>query len=185
MMETTVEMQGGGRLTVRQEGVRAVLEAVRPDDRRGLYKVWLRGRGGKEFLLGTLTPQEGKLRLRRVLPLGELERAGCWPEFWAESVLAFPFDREEAEGWYCEQHPEGLFADSLLKGQIPGPMLCRREKGGFSLGAPFRTDRPFALPGLFCLARVELREGRPWLVWEFGPDGLPRLPAPGPREEGR
>lgn len=179
-MERMVEMRGGGRLTVYQEGPRVVLEAARPDDRRGLYKVWLQGRGEQKFLLGTLAPQGGQLRLRRRLPLGELERAGCWPEFRAESVLTFSFDEKEAgndekEGgnWYCEQHPEQLFTDRLLKGQIPGPMLCRRERQGFWLGAPFHTGRPLALPGLFCLAQLERRPSGTNLVWHFDNNGWP------------
>ena len=174
-MEVMVEMRGGGRLTVHQEGPRAVLEAVRPDDRRGLYKVWLRGRGEQKLLLGTLVPQGGELKLKRTITLGEMERAGCWPEFRAESVLAFSFDKKEAGEWYCEQHPERLFTDWLLRGQIPGPMLCRREQRGFSLGAPFHTDRPLALPGLFCLAQPESHPSGVHLVWRFDEKGWPTM----------
>ena len=87
----------------------------------------------------------------------------------------FSFDKKEAGEWYCEQHPERLFTDWLLRGQIPGPMLCRREQRGFSLGAPFHTDRPLALPGLFCLAQPESRPSGVHLVWRFDEKGWPTM----------
>ncbi|MGO5022523.1 hypothetical protein ACTQ4E_05430 [Lawsonibacter sp. LCP25S3_G6] len=172
-MEKRMELTGGGWLTVRREGPRAVFEAVRPNDQKGLYKVWLRGTSGKTFLLGTLAPQDRELRLRRTLSLGELEQAGCWPEFRAESVLAFSFAEKQETNWYCEQHPERFFTDPLLKKNVPGPMLCRREKNGFLLAAPFRPDRPVALPSLFCLARVEKLPSGIRLVWRFDEKGWP------------
>ena len=46
----------------------------------------------------------------------------------------------------------------------------------FSLSAPFRSDRPFPLPALFCLARPERREGRLYLVWPFDREGRPIAP---------
>ena len=168
-------MGGGGSLTLRRDGPRVVLEAERPLDGRGLYKVWLHGDRGGRLLLGTLAPERGALRLRRVLSVGELERAGCWPQFRAEAPLAFSFEAQGGK-WYCEQHPERLLADPVLRGQVQGPMLCRKEEGGFSLSAPFRADRPMPLSALFCLARVERREGRAHLVWTFDREGQPRLP---------
>ena len=35
------KMEGGGTLTLEEEGIRVRLWAVRPDDGRGLYKVWV------------------------------------------------------------------------------------------------------------------------------------------------
>ena len=55
-------LAGGGTLRVREEDLWVYLEAVRPDDGRGLYKVWCTGPQG-EFLLGTLVPQGGGLHL--------------------------------------------------------------------------------------------------------------------------
>ena len=74
-------------------------------------------------------------------------------------------------------------ADPLLRGQIKGPMLCRKGRDGFRLAAPFRTDSPLPLEALFCLARVEQLEGRPHLVWTFDREGRPR-PAPDGRRNG-
>ena len=166
-MEERKTLPGGGWLAMRREGPRAMFEAVRPNDQKGLYKVWLRGSSGNKFLLGTLMPQGGKLRLGRTLSVSELEQAGCWPEFQAECVLAFSFSDQQERSWYCEQHPERLFADPLLKKHIPGPMLCRRDRRGFSLAAPFRPDHPFAMPGLFCLARMEKMPSGIRLIWRF------------------
>lgn len=38
-------MEGGGTLSLEEEGLRVHLRAVCPDDGRGLYKVWVRGAG--------------------------------------------------------------------------------------------------------------------------------------------
>lgn len=175
-MEERVPMEGGGTLTVRQDGVRVHMEAERPPDGKGLYKVWLRGDQGGKLLLGTLVPEGDALRLRRTLSVGTLERAGCWPRFRAEAPLAFSFGEAPGGKWYCEQHPERMVRDPVLKAQISGAMLCRREKEGFVLSAPFAADRPVRLPSLFCLAGVERREGKLYMVWYFNAEGEPEFP---------
>ncbi len=174
-MEGRLEMEGGGTLAWRQEGPRVYLEAERPVDGRGLYKVWLQGRQeGEKLLLGTLAPERDALRLRRTLSLDELKRRGVWPPERAESPLAFPF--QSAQRWYRETDPARLLPDQLLRAQVRGPMLCRKGREGFSLAAPFRTDREAPLESLFCLARVERLEGRAYLVWDFDPKGTPKIP---------
>ncbi len=174
-MDARLEMEGGGTLAVRQDGPRVRLEAERPADGRGLYKVWLRGRQGeRRLLLGTLAPEGGRLRLCRVLSLDTLERSGCWPVTGAEAPLAFPF--QSTERWVREPDPGRLLADPVLRRQVRGAMLCRRGRGGFSLAAPLRTDGPVPLESLFCLARAERLEGRPYLVWEFDQKGAPVVP---------
>ena len=55
-------MEGGGTLSLREEGLQVRLEAVRPSEGQGLYKAWLRGQNGR-FFLGTLLPEPGRLRL--------------------------------------------------------------------------------------------------------------------------
>lgn len=176
-MDQKLVMEGGGALWICPEGKRVRLTAERPPDGRGLYKVWLRGRQGGRMLLGTLAPENGKLCLHRVLAVGELERAGCWPVAGAESLLAFSF--RESGGWYCEQHPERLVGDPELRDQIQGPMLCRRDEDGFHLAVPFRTDGPLTLNTLFCLGYLTKLQGRPHLVWNFTADGDPYLPERG------
>lgn len=176
-MEQCWEMEGGGTLEVRPEGLRVRFQARRPEDGRGLYKVWLHGERGGKLLLGTLAPQGGQLALARTLSLGELERAGCWPGPRARCVLAFPFSGGQG-GWTCEERPGRLVTDPVLRAAISGPMLCRRGEDGFSLAAPFRPDCPFPLTPLFCLARPERRGGQLRLVWDFDRAGAPRAPRP-------
>lgn len=175
-MERKLDMWGGGTLTLQQEGNRIRLEAERPWDGRGLYKVWLVGQRGGRLLLGTLAPEGKVLRLKRVVTQGELERAGCWPVAGVEAPLAFLFSNGSGEQWYREAHPERLIADGVLRGQIKGPMLCRKETAGIHLASPFRTGAPVVLESLFCLARVESLEGRPHLVWTFDREGHPKIP---------
>ena len=78
-MEEQLTMRGGGTLTLHQVGPRVHMEAERPSDGLGLYKVWLHGEQGGKLLLGTLAPEGGALRLRRTLSVGALEPAGCGP----------------------------------------------------------------------------------------------------------
>lgn len=170
-----MEMGGGGTLVLRQEGPRVSLEARRRADNRGLYKVWLHGDEGGKLLLGTLVPEGDTLTLRRTLSVRELERAGCWPRFRVEAPLAFSFSGGNGGKWYCEQHPERLLSDPVVRGQVRGPMLCRRDREGFRLAAPFRTDRPVALDVLLCLARVERWDGRDHIVWKFDGEGRPEI----------
>ena len=162
-------LNGGGKLTLREEGGVVQLQVQRPDDRRGLYKVWICGTVGR-LLLGTLVPEGGELRLHRRLSRGQLEREGCWPVAGGEVVLAFPFGQE---GWQREEHPERLVKDAVLRQALRGQtMLLCRGKTGFLLSAPFDTGRPFPLTPLFCLARVE--RGR--AIFSFDGEGKPLVP---------
>jgi hypothetical protein len=166
-------MQGGGTLTLTQEGTRLRVRAQRPEDGLGLYKVWVSGQGGAQFLLGTMIPEGGVLQLKRTLSLSELERAGCWPVWQAQAPLVFPFSAFER--WYHELHPEQFSADPVAKQQLKQPMLCSRGQEATRVAAPFRTDEPVALSALFCLAQVETLEGRPHLVWAFDRNGQPKF----------
>lgn len=175
-MDEQMRMRGGGTLTLRRDGTRVQITAERPEDKRGLYKVWLHGDQGGKLLLGTLTPEKGRLILRRTMTVDGLERAGCWPQFWAAAVLAFAFDPQDGGKWYCEQHPEQLVRDPILREQLSGPMLCRKSEKAFFLAAPFRTDRPLKLNALFCFSQVERWDGRTHLVWTFDLEGRPIIP---------
>lgn len=62
------KMEGGGTLTLEEEGTGSGCGPSAPDDGRGLYKVWVRGRGGS-LLLGTLIPERGRLALSRTEPV--------------------------------------------------------------------------------------------------------------------
>ena len=171
-VEQRMGMKGGGTLAVRQEGVQVRFEASRPGDNRGLYKVWLLGEKGGRMLLGTMLPQGNALHLGRTCSIGALERAGCWPLAGAEGVLAFRFGQET--GWHGEPHPERYIRDPELR-RLKGQVVARQMEEGVELAVPFRTDSPFPMPALFCLARVEGVEGRPHLIWRFDRDGRPEL----------
>ena len=170
-MEQRMEMRGGGTLVARQEGTQVRLEASRPGDDRGLYKVWLLGQRGGRMLLGTMAPEGNALRLGRTCSIGALERAGCWPLAGAEGVLAFRFGQETA--WRAEARPERYIRDPDLR-RLKGQVVARQIGEGVELAVPFRADSPFPIPSLFCLARVERVEGRPHLIWYFDREGRPR-----------
>jgi hypothetical protein len=172
-------MEGGGTLSLEEEGIRVRLRAVRGDDGRGLYKAWVRGRGGS-LLLGTLTPEQGRLTLSRTLSRSMLEQAGCWPVTGGNTVLVFPFadQPEEGETWRPEPDPARLCADPLLRALLRGRagFFSGQEGDTRLLAAPFSPQKEFPLPVLFCLAQVEERAGHLWLVWRFDRSGIPAIP---------
>ena len=73
-----IMLEGGGTLSLREDGPRVHTEARRQNDGQGLYKVWLRGGGKGRLLLGTLVPEGGELVLSRTLSRRTLEDAGCF-----------------------------------------------------------------------------------------------------------
>ena len=170
--------EGKGRLTVWEENGRAVCKAHFPDDNKGLYKCWLSGPGGKA-LLGTFVPQGGQLKLERTLSVAELKRQGAWPPQGGEAVLAFSFGGQKGppKGWQRENAPGRLMGEPLLAAAAPGPALVRQEQNGFSLAYPYGPDKPFPLTPVFCFARLEELDGRPYLCFPFRPGGCPRLEA--------
>ena len=168
-----MQLRGGGRLTVWEDGQLVQLQAFRPDDGRGLYKVWVRGTNGR-LLLGTLAPEGDGLRLRRRLARTQLERSGCWPITGGETVLSFSFERAQ---WSREAHPERLVKDVVLCRALNGQtVLLRRREGELCLAAPFDPARPFPLTPLFCFAEIRRVEGKAQAVFSFDRDGNPMMP---------
>lgn len=173
MERQEIRLDGGGTLSVWEEGALVQMQVRRPDDRRGLYKVWIHGGSGR-LLLGTLVPEQGELRLRRRLTRSQLEHDRCWPILGGESVLAFSFGQE---GWQREEHPERLVNDVVLRQALKGQSMLLRQLGnGFLLSAPFDTGRPFPLTPLFCLSKVEGGRQGNRVVFSFDPEGNPILP---------
>ena len=178
-MEERVELAGGGRLLVRRSGERAVLEVCREEDGRGLYKAWICGPGGR-MLLGTLLPEGGELRLRRELPVSQLEGRGCWPVRGGECCLAFAFSKggdgqADPHGWTREEQPARLFSDPVLQraaGQIRGA-LRRDSEEGFQLAVPFDPGRPVGLVPAFCFARLGQLNGKNYFIFQFNQKGIP------------
>lgn len=189
-MEWSFECPNGG-VTVRQEGERAVCQAIGRPDGGGLYKAWLRGEEGRA-LLGTLIPEGGALRLRRSVPIAQLKERGAWPPAGAEIVMAYAFAPETppSPDWRWTDCPCRLFEDKELSGALRGldRALIRREVESFFLAVPYAASCPFPIPSLFCLSRVERMGGRPYVVFRFSRQGKPELPhipaAPGETECG-
>ncbi len=167
-----------GTVTVRQEGGKAVCQAIRPADGKGLYKVWLRG-GRGEILLGTLIPEGGALRLRRVMEVALLERQGAWPPTGADIAMTYPFAAEApppAE-WCWTDCPGKLLEDPGLSRCIERVKrsLLRRDMEGFFLAFPWSPQTPFPLPPLFCLAQIGQLAGKEHVLFRFSRQGRPEL----------
>ena len=178
-MERQYALEGGGRLTVQEKGLRAVLTAERPADGRGLYKAYLRGPAGRA-LLGTLAPEGERLQVRRTLTLDDLKRQGAWPPVGAELELAFPFEREEAPaGWRWARLEQLRFGEEALRAMALRQKrgLFRPEEGGFLLAWAFSCARPFPMPGLFCLAQPLTLEGERYVCFRFDRNGWPVPPS--------
>lgn len=172
-------LEGGGTLRVREQAPWVYLEAVRPEDGRGLYKVWCTGAGG-EFLLGTLAPEGTCLRLERRVAERTLREAGAWPLTGGKTVMVYPFTKNDAarETWRPQLHPEEFCSDRVVRACLRGAQgLLSREKNGVrQLAAPFSICKPILLNTLFCLAQIGEWQGRPYLVWSFDRQGRPLPP---------
>lgn len=105
-MEWSTKMEGGGTLFVRDDGAYVYLEATRPADESGLHKVVIFGLRGKQ-VLGTLSPSDGQLKLKRMVSSDTLAKWGCWPINRVVCQLTFPFQGEETPGHLEEIVPDG------------------------------------------------------------------------------
>lgn len=181
----TEKKEGGGGMDwqVEEENGRVCLRASRPDDGRGLYKAWVRGPMAR-CLLGTLAPSGGRLFLRRTLPVDDLRAKGCWPVVAVEEELALPFRREAfaPKGW--RRCGKLTFPDPLVDAAFSranGGFFREEAEGGLILAYPYTPACPFPLTPLFCLARVEDIEGKPYLLFSFDREKTPVFPHnPGP-----
>lgn len=168
-----------GKLFCQDDGMRCVLCAEAPDNRQGLYKVYVQGAAG-QMLLGTMMPEGNMLRLRRSMSIAELRRQGCWPLKGAEAELSFAFDgaREAVpEGWEIAKSPDTLVEDEVLRqcvGHARG-LLLRREENGFLLAAPYGERSPFPLTPLFCFASLRQIGHRRYVFYRFSRDGKPKF----------
>lgn len=89
-MEWTTKMEGGGTLYLRDDGHYMYLEANRPGDHSGLYKVILQGMQGGQ-VLGTMEPHENGLRLSRMVTRGTMGQWGCLPLTKVICQVSYPF----------------------------------------------------------------------------------------------
>ena len=173
-----IMLEGGGTLSLREDGPRVHTEARRQNDGQGLYKVWLRGGGKGRLLLGTLVPEGGELVLSRTLSRRTLEDAGCWPVAGGRAVMAYPFTEESAGEWYWEEEPWKLVSDPVLvqAARSWGPMLVQRGGEEVRLAASFRGGGQFPLVPLFCFGTVGQIRGREYVIFLFDRQGTPKMP---------
>lgn len=184
-MEREFPMKGGGALLLREEGGKALCTAQRPNDHRGLYKVYLCAARG-EMSLGAMVPEGGTLRLSRALDCERLMRGGCWPVTGARAELSFCASRSEIPpGWSSADPASALFPkDALLRrtaAQLGGALL-RRGKKGFLLAVPYEERMPFAMTPLFCFAEIHRLGGSAYAVFSFREPGIPIMPHKGKKE---
>ena len=180
-MAQQVTLDGGESLELTELGAMVRLKVRRRLDRTGLYKVWLRGKGG-ELLLGTMIPEGTQLSLERTLSRDALMQAGCWPVTGGKCVMSFHFTDTEPESfhssWHWEHRPSRRFSDPILAEAAAawGSMLVREESWGFQLAVPADPHRPFPLLPLFCMACVLPVDGQPHIVFSFHSSGEPKYP---------
>lgn len=177
-MEQSISMERGN-LRCTQQGNRVELLMTAENDSAGLYQGWMRGENGQMLTLGTLLPDEGRLLLRRNLPMEQLMRAGCWPIATCGLRLLHRFaDCTLPKGWHKEAKPAHLFPqDSVLSAQVKqlsGALLCSSREG-FSLALPYNAREPFPLVSLFCFARIRTLGNGQYVTIPFDQDGKPRI----------
>lgn len=149
------------------------------NDGSGLYQGWVRGESGQMLTLGTLLPEEGRLLLRRNLPLEQLIRTGCWPiaACGLRLLHSFTGGHELPKGWHKEAEPARLFPqDPFLCTQmkhLSGALLCNSREG-FSLAFPYKAREPFPLVPLFCFARIRTLGNGQYITFPFDSEGKPR-----------
>lgn len=174
-MRKQFSLEGGGMLSLWEEGERVFFRVEGPECVGYVYKVWLTGERGDEMLLGTPGQEHKMLRLFRTISRSQLEYAGCWPVCGVRMQKIPKRSREEGQ-WYCEEHPERLIP-YLFKNKKRGDrgMLCRKRQDEIQLACPFFHERPVLLSELFCFAQVKNINGMRYLVWCFDGDGNPKI----------
>ena len=174
-----IMLEGGGTLSLREDGPRVHTEARRQNDGQGLYKVWLRGGGKGRLLLGTLVPEGGELVLSRTLSRRTLEDAG-----WLAGG-----GREGCDGlsFYRGERRRVVLGGGALEAGCPtrcwctrsrswGPLLVQRGREEVRLAASFRGGGQFPLVPLFCFGTVGQIRGREYVIFLFDRQGTPKMP---------
>lgn len=173
-------MEGGGTLSLEEEGLRVHLRAVCPDRWAGAVQGVGQG-AGREPAPGDFDTGEWKAgAVQDSEPVhagtGGL-LAGNGREYCAGISLYRTIRRRGAVE--AEPDPARLCRDPLLRALLRGRtgFFSGQEGEARLLAAPFSDQKEFPLPVLFCLAQVEERAGRRWLVWRFDRAGNPVVPA--------
>lgn len=172
---------GKGTAQVSTHGNHVELTLSQGDDRKGLYKGYLRGKGGR-MELGTLMPEGGQLVLRRNLSCATLEHRGLWPILGVGTCLAYvtpPVRKMKlSPSWQKELRPHQWIANQGLSHHLQslqGSLM--RSRGEFiELALPWNEKDKFPIPPLFCLATAKTINGQPHFIFAFHKNGSPMLP---------
>jgi hypothetical protein len=164
--------------SILEDGPRVRIIAEHPDDQTGLYKAYLQGAAGR-VLMGTLMPEQGKLRIARTFSIDSLRRDGVWPLESVEIVLSFPAPPTKTDipnGWSRVENLPSLMSDGILKqcANLIKNALVHHQSNGFLIAIPFYGAFEFA--PLFCFAVVETMEGRDYAIFSFDEKGIPKFP---------
>lgn len=139
-----------GEVRCRSDGFRSTFSIDVPPWTAGVKKVWLVGPAGGRLLLGTLMPEQGRLRLTRTLSHSSLRTAGV------EDPVSAEIDPGGAQnGWQSLR--TFTSRDSIIQRSISTlPQgSWRREEGRVVVRFPWRVDMPVPVTALFCLSEVK------------------------------
>lgn len=117
----------------------------------GVKKVWLVGEGGARLLLGTLLPEQGRLRLSRTLSHSALRTAGL------ERILSAEIEGEAADMRQWQSLETFTCADSVLTAAVSKLTegSWRQEGDVLTVRFPWRVGRSVPVSALFCLSEVK------------------------------
>jgi len=129
--------------------------------------------------MGTLAPEQGKLRITRTFSVDSLHRQGVWPLETVDIVLSYaaPVSLGDIpDGWSLIENLSSLMEDPVLKQSSAAirSALVRRWRDGFLVALPFGGT--FGLTPLFCLCVVESIAGKHYAVFSFNEKGIPTAP---------
>lgn len=165
--------------TISEKNGKVTVTVDRPGDGRGLYRSYAVGPNGARCLLGTLTPDGGRLTLRRTLGVDALRQRGCYPIAAVETTLAQSFSTSlpALPGWAAP--PAALpFPDDVLRrayAAAPQRPYYQPWNGGFALAFPLRENAPFPMPALFCFAQAVCLQHHSYWLFPFDKNGLPQF----------
>lgn len=170
-----------GMAQLTTKGRQVTVEISQEDDKKGLYKGYLRGQHGR-MELGTLMPEGGQLFLRRIVSIDTLEKRGVWPVLGVSTCLAYatPTVRRgnHPPVWQGERNPRGWVKEPSIRcciERVQGVMI-RKCNQGVLMAVPWQEGREFPVPPLFCLATTRVMGGRQYVMFAFDHEGQPNLP---------
>ncbi|MFI3251298.1 MAG: hypothetical protein R3Y07_10135 [Eubacteriales bacterium] len=128
-MNKIFALEGGGSLSIKDQGAYYYIEAIRPNDGKGLYRAVVHGLTGSQAL-GTLTPEGEMIRLARMIPRTTLERWSCFPITGGECQCFFVFG-EQPQREPPPKEPEPLPFRTFIKEFPPRSShenICHEER---------------------------------------------------------